>query len=161
MGLFGIGDGEITLEVKNVNVASGETLEGTATLKLNKDVKGKEVIAILFAERMEKTWDSQGKVVSKNVQMYSRSETLDTEKVYTKQNSPYQYKFSFVIPQMGTVIPGIPTIENMVGGSRFASGPIRWYVKVELKHDAMLSFPIAKTQEINIVVQPQSAGGQK
>ena len=39
---------------------------------------------------------------------------------------------------------------GMVGG-----GIVRWYVKVELKHEAMLSFPIEKKQEIGVVTQPQ------
>jgi hypothetical protein len=34
-----------------------------------------------------------------------------------------------------------------------SGGIVRWYVKAELKHEAALKFPVAKTQEINIVAK--------
>jgi hypothetical protein len=160
MGLFGLGDGKMDLQLKNASVAPGETLEGTATLTLNNDVKGKEVVAILFAERTER-YMNNGHQESRNVQVYSKAETLDTEKLYTKQNGPYQYHFTFVIPQTGASIPAATSqVIAAIGALVSAMGaltPIRWYVKVELKHDAMLTFAIAKTQEINILAQPQQA----
>ncbi len=159
MGLFGIGDGKMDMQIKNPNVAAGEILEGTATLTLNKDVNGKEVVAILFAERTETYRTSSGQQGSRKVSVYSKAQTLDTEKLYTKQNGPYQYKFSFVIPQTGASLPAgvspiIGEIGSLVGGLS-GLAPIRWYVKVELKHEAMLTFAIAKTQEISILAQPQ------
>jgi len=35
---------------------------------------------------------------------------------------------------------------------------VRWYVKAELKHEAALKFPVAKTQEINIVARSDVQG---
>ncbi len=49
-GIFGLGDGKMDLQLKNVNVVPGDTLEGTASLTMKKDVMGKEVVAILYAE---------------------------------------------------------------------------------------------------------------
>lgn len=162
MGLFGIGDGAIDLQLKNVNVASGETIEGTVTLTLNADVKGKQVIAILFAEKTE-TSINQGQQITRTIKIYTRSVTLDTEKLYTKQNSPYQYKLSFVIPQMTTTSPEKGANTGIMGGlfggsSRFGGSSTsltRWYLKVEFEHETMMSFPIEKTQEIDIVARPQ------
>jgi hypothetical protein len=163
-GIFGIGDGKMDLQLKNVNVAPGNTLEGTATLTLNKDVKGKEVVAILFAEKTVTDHDANGRVTRRQINMYSKSEILDTEKLYTKANGPYQYKFTFVIPETGpsasqAVSGALGMITNLAGA--FAGmGPVRWYVKVELKHEIMLKFPIAKTQEINIVAGTQASSQQ-
>jgi hypothetical protein len=168
MGLFGIGDGKMELQLKSPNVSSGETLEGTATLTLNKDVKGKSVVAILYAERTETTHGANGSISKRNIKIYSRSVDLDTEKLYTKAGCPYQYKFSFVIPQTGVSTPkaassGMKAVESILGAvggvSGLGSGLVRWYVKAELNHEAMLTFPIAKTQEINIVVPSQQQAG--
>lgn len=157
MGLFGLGDGKMELKLASENAVPGKSLEGTATLTLNKDVRGKEVVAILYAEKTVVNRTQNGQVVNRKVNMYEKSETLDTEKLYTKADGPYQYKFSFIIPEFdpGAKLGGTAgTIENLVAGafaSRNAASLIRWYVKVELKHEAMLSFPIEKKQEINIV----------
>lgn len=168
MGIFGIGDGKMELQLNNINVASGETLEGTATLTLNKDVKGKEVIAILYAEREEMRYN-QGKETKVKVSIYSKTETLDGDKLYTKANGPYQYKFSFVIPQIDTPAIGstggiFGDIMGMKSGgagvSGMVSGIVRWYVKAELKHESMLTFPVATTQEINMLARPRATGGQ-
>ena len=68
--MFGIGDGKMELQLKNLNVAPGNTLEGTATLTLNKDVKGKEVVAILFAEETVTARNSSGRATRNKVKMY-------------------------------------------------------------------------------------------
>jgi len=142
------------LQLKNPNVASGDTLEGTASLTMKKDVEGKEVVAILYAERTVTEREANGREMRKEITLYSKSETLDTEKLYTTANSPYQYTFSFVIPETGpsathTTSLSIGTFSNLLGGG----GIVRWYVKAELKHEAALKFPVAKTQEINIVAK--------
>ncbi len=164
-GIFGIGDGKMDLQLKNVNVAPGNTLEGTATLTLNKDVKGKEAVAILFAEKTVTDRNASGRMTRRQINMYSKSEILATEKLYTKSNGPYQYKFTFVIPetdpsasQAASGVLGM--IANLGGGFLGGMGPVRWYVKVELKHETMLKFPIAKTQEINIVAGTQASSQQ-
>ncbi len=170
MGLFGIGDGKMEMQIANVNVAPGETVEGAATLTLNKDVKGKEVLATLFAERTEIRYYN-GKRNSSRVRMYAKSETLDTEKLYTKQDSPYQYKFSFVIPLLQTpqtsAAPSgalgaaleVVGVLNTISGNSVEYSPACWYVMVELKHEAMLTFSISKMTEINVAAPPQPGGG--
>ena len=158
MGLFGIGDGKIELQIKNPNVPSGGTLEGTAILTLNKDVKGKEVVAVLYAERTVETISTNGQMTRRSMNIYTKSVVLDGDKLYAKSNGPYQYNFTFVIPQTGGMqTPGsgvLGAFTGMVGGMS-GGGIVRWYVKVELKHEAMLSFPIEKKQEIGVVTQPQ------
>jgi len=138
-GIFGFGDGKMELQLTNVNVAPGDTLEGTASLIMKKDVMGKEVVAILSAEKTvtERT-TPKGAASTRQLLIYSKSQTLDTEKLYTTANSPYQYKFAFVIPET-----------SPSGGGSI----VRWYVAVELKHEAALKFPVAKKQEINIVAK--------
>jgi hypothetical protein len=157
-GIFGLGDGKMDLQLNNLNVAPGDTLEGTASLTMNKDVDGKEVVAILYAEETVTERDAKGSPHTRQITLYSKSETLDAEKLYTKANSPYQYKLSFVIPQTGpsatqstSVSLGTGMLPNLFRAS--TGGIVRWYVKVELKHEAALKFPVAKTQEINIVAR--------
>ena len=142
--IFGLGDGEMNLQLKNVNVAPGDTLEGTASLTMKKDVMGKEVVAILYAEKTV-TEHTKGKATPKQFLLYSKSETLDTEKLYTTANSPYQYKYSFVIPETSP--------SGLQGGSI-----VRWYVSAELKHEAALKFPVVKKEEINIVAKSDVQG---
>ena len=129
-------------------------------------MKGKEVVAILYAERTETHLNAKGGVTKSNFKIYDRSITLDTEKLYTKQGSPYTYKVHFVIPQTGASTPssagsGIGAVERLAAGAiGVGTNLVRWYIKVELKHEAMLTFPIAKTQEINIISRaPQPAAG--
>ncbi len=170
MGLFGIGDGKMELQLKSQDVASGGTLEGTATLTLNKDVKGKGVVAILYAERTDYERTAKGGTMEKKVRIYSMTKDLDTEKLYTKQGCPYQYKFNFAIPaQTGSSVPkavgeGLKVIGALAGTfgglSGLGNSNIRWYVKAELNHESMLSFPIAKTQQVNIIASaPQPGAG--
>jgi hypothetical protein len=90
-GIFGLGDGKMELQLANVNVAPGDTLEGTASLTMKKDVMGKEVVAILSAEKTV-TEHIQGRASTRHLLVYTKSETLDTEKLYTTANSPYQPK---------------------------------------------------------------------
>ena len=151
MGLFGLGDGKMDMQLNSLNVASGETVEGTATLTLKKDIKGKAVVATLYAQ----TQGVIGKELSQpEVFPYSKSETLDTEKLYTSQGGPYHYKFSVVIPQ-------VSAIEGVLDKfPEFIYETLSWFVSVELKHDAMLTLPISKTQQIYIVKKP-SYDGQK
>jgi hypothetical protein len=163
MGLFGIGDGKVELQLKNPNVPSGGTLEGTATITLNKDVRGKEVVAVLYAERTVESLGTNGQMNRRNINIYSRSVVLDGEKLYAKSGGPYQYNFTFVIPQMGGAsTPGGGILGSLVGavGGMAGGGIVRWYLKVELKHESMLSFPIEKKQEIGVSAQPQQPAMQ-
>jgi len=137
-GIFGLGDGKMDLQLTNVNVAPGDTLEGTASLTMKKDVMGKEVVAILSAEKTVTEHNPKGAASTRQLLIYTQSQTLDTEKLYTTANSPYQYKFAFVIPET-----------SPSGGGSI----VRWYATVELKHEAALKFPVAKKQEINIVAK--------
>ena len=158
-GIFGLGDGKMDLQLKNVNVAPGDTLEGTASLTMNKDVMGKEVVAILYAEETVREREANGREISKQITLYSKSEILDTEKLYTNANSPYQYKFAFVIPQTGPSATHASSISvGMISSLLRSGGIVRWYVKAELKHEAALKFPVAKTQEINIVARSDVQG---
>ena len=158
-GIFGLGDGKMDLQLKSVNVAPGDTLEGTASLTMNKDVMGKEVVAILYAEETVREREANGREISKQITLYSKSEILDTEKLYTKANSPYQYKFAFVIPETGPSSTHATSISvGMISNLLRSGGIVRWYVKAELKHEAALKFPVAKTQEINIVARSDVQG---
>jgi hypothetical protein len=175
MGLLGIGDGKLELQIKNPKAISGEILEGTVTLILNKDIKAKGIIVTLFAKELlsrptvsTKGTRTQGATV---LDCYSASKTLDNEKTYTKSNN-YQYNFSFVVPQAEELKPEVrgflqsspdsklgkfEAAERAAGAKAYELGAstrtIKWYIKAELKHEAFLDFPIETTQEINIIVQ--------
>jgi len=144
--IFGLGDGKMDLQLKDVNVAPSDTLEGTASLTMNKDVEGKEVVAVLSAEKTVTAHGPKGGASPRQLLIYTKSETLDTEKLYTTANSPYEYKFAFVIPETS------PS-EGVRSG-----GIVRWYITVELKHEAALKFPVAKKQEINIIAKSYGQG---
>ena len=118
-GIFGLGDGKMDLQLTNVNVAPGDTLEGTASLTMKKDIMGKEVVAMLYAEKTVMERHPKGGVAPKEFLVYAKSETLDTEKLYTTTNSPYQYKFSFIIPETGS--------------SGLQGSIVRWYVSAEIE----------------------------
>ena len=157
--IFGLGDGKMDLQLKSVNVAPGDTLEGRASLTLNKDVEGKEVVAILYAEETVTEREAKGPPHARQITLYSKSETLDTQKLYTNANSPYQYKFAFAIPETGPSATqrtsvSVGPIANLIR----SGGIVRWYVKAELKHEAALKFPVAKTREINIVARSDVQG---
>lgn len=158
--IFGLGDGKMDLQLKNVNVAPGDTLEGTASLTMNKDVMGKEVVAILYAEETvtDRNPNPKGMATTRQITLYSKSEILDTEKLYTKVNSPYQYNFAFVIPQTGASRTHSTSLSVGMFNLFGSGGIVRWYVKAELKHEAALKFPVAKTQEINIVAKSDAQG---
>ncbi len=163
MGLFGIGDGKMELQVYNPNVSPGQKVEGTATLALKKDVKGKVVVAILYAIMTE--FRPGGMAMNgnradnrTNVQVYENKQDLDGEKPYTVAGSPYTYRFSFVLPQTvgnpaGAGGGELGKLAGMLGSA--VNGTIRWYVKAELKHENALPFPIEKRQEIYMVSSPQ------
>jgi hypothetical protein len=164
MGFFGLGTGKMALVLKSPSVSPGGTLEGTATLTLDKDAKAKGVFAHLYAKKEEQYMGPQGRLERRTIFLYKNEQKLDSEKVYLKDQSPMAYNFSFVIPQMGAV--GRP--QNETGGAimefaqevslfsgnmGFNQFPIRWYVDVKL--EMTLAFPVAITQEINVLI-PQS-----
>lgn len=162
MGIFGIGDAKIEAQLDNTNPAPGQTVNGTATLAFNNDVKGKGVTVTLFAKQNVRV--SSRKMVEKTV--YSKTENLDIEQLYTKAHGPYQYKFSFVIPlenkeqnseQNPVSVPAGMTPEQaamMDKISNFAeklgTTTPHWYINVEFKHEDTLTFPMQKTLEIHI-----------
>ena len=146
------------LVLNNINVAAGSTLEGTATLTLNKDIKAKGVVATLYAGKWAK---NQGPFTQSYfsrrqnyvyVQVYSEVKTLDKEKLYTKQNSPYKYNFSFIIPEIGAATPETSnSILGMLKDHLKAGNQMRWFVVVELSQEKLLVLQIEKTQEIKII----------
>jgi hypothetical protein len=157
MGLFGFGDGKMELQLKNLNLYPGGMLEGTASITLKKDVKGKGVIATLFAESIAWQRNMQGREEKRIMVVYKKEDILDVEKTYLKQGSPLQYQFRFDIPQnvlapeMRSVVKGI---ENLAGGAssfgmgRGFAGVVRWYVEVKL--EMPLAIGISKKLELNV-----------
>ena len=106
MGFLGLGDGKLELQLGNISVSPGQTLEGNAVLTLNKDVQGKAIVAVLYAVKFEQVGGEMqyGRVSGSRsslheVTIYKSEQNLDTEKLYPKVNSPFKYSFSFVIPQ--------------------------------------------------------------
>ena len=147
------------IQLKSTDATPGGTIEGAASLTLSKDIKGKAVIAELYAEQSETHYNSKGRPENVIVKIYSKKETLDGEKLYPK-GGPYSYNFQFVVPQ--TAQPKVP-LQAKPGNLRAAAiigvemletmsniVPIRWFVRVELVH-GILSFPVAYKQEINIM----------
>ena len=154
MGLFGIGDGKMDIALDGQSFGEGAKITGTATLTLNKDVNAKGVFAMLLAQK-EEMYYMNGSPSRRWVPVYNNTVVLDKERLYAKASSPFSYKLSLDVPKVGAMnsqMTGNSTV-NML--ANLASGgiaaPLQWFVVVELKHEGMLSFPIEKKQQINVV----------
>jgi len=162
MGLFGIGDGKMELQLSKNEFKSGEKIEGTATLTLNKDVNGKGVVAEVWGERTEIRRNMNGQVQRENVVVYKFASSLDVARAYTKAESPKVYRFALDAPDVGvgtsspegTAGKIFSALGQMAGGG----GPIMWFVEAKLIMPA-LEFSIAKKQQISIVGSGAGAQG--
>ena len=151
MGLFGIGDGKVDLELKDNTVSPGSMLEGTATFTLNKDIKAKGVIAILYAEETRETRMANGTSGTTRRTIYENKQQLDTAKTYAT-GAPLQYNFRFVIPQTGNSTntgSGVGGILKSLAMNSMGMAITRWYIEVKL--DIGLLDSVSKKQEINIL----------
>ncbi len=164
MGLFGIGDGKIQIQVTSPDISSGATLTGTATITLNSDVKANGIIAKVYANRTTERYVN-GNRQPETETFYVKEIPLDGDKLYPKSSSPLKYDFKFVIPQVtgndtGNApqqIPGalgslINAAERMQPG-----GVVRWYV--EVKMNVHMGIPMIGVQELNWVGARQPGAG--
>lgn len=156
MGLFGIGDGKMEMQLSKNEFVSGEKIEGTATLTLNKDIKAKGVVAEIWGERTETTRNMNGQIQRRQVVVYKFASNLDVERAYMRSESPKTYKFTLDAPDTGgmpsagsegTAARVFSALGQMAGGG---AGPIMWFVGVKVVMPA-LEFSIAKKQQISIV----------
>lgn len=151
MAFLGIGAGKIDLQLNGTNFASGDKVEGTATLTLNQDIKAKGVIAEIWGEREETSRGMNGQLQRRKVIVYKMESNLDAERMYAKSESPKAYKFSFAAPDVGGGGQGGGgMVSKILGafGSLGGTGPIIWFVGVKV--DLQLAFDISKRQQISI-----------
>ncbi len=154
MGFLGIGDGKFDLKLNGTEFSPGSKIEGTATLTLNQDVKGKGVVAEIWGERVETSRAMNGQIQRRTVVVYKFAANLDGERTYLKTESPKAYKISLDAPLgiVGTAQPQgtagkiFAALGEMGGGQ----GPIMWFVGVKMLMP-LLEFGISKKQQINIV----------
>lgn len=153
MAFLGIGAGKMELQLSKNEFASGEKIEGTATLTINQDTKAKGVVAEIWGERIEATRMMNGQIQRKKIIVYKFASNLDKERTYMKSESPKTYKFVLDAPQVGAGSSGpegtagkiLSAFGQMAGGA----GPIMWFVEAKLIMPA-LEFSVKKTQQISI-----------
>lgn len=157
MGLFGIGDVKIELQLSSNTIQPNGILEGIATLTLNHDINAKGVIATLTAVKM--LTGVQGKQYPETV--YHEQQILDTEKVYLKNENPHKYTFKFSIPEQtaatassgraASYVSALTSPAILMSSPGDAKGPVRWWIEVKLDIPHSLEVAISKTQELNMV----------
>lgn len=159
MGLFGIGDGKMDMQIANTTVQSGGAVEGTATLTLNNDVKANGVFAIIYAQRRETSFIN-GTASQTTVTVYQDKQQLDGPRTYTKGETPKTYNFKLVVPAGSGGAPqqasggapqqasGVLGMLQGIAGSMGVMAPLMWYVEVKLDHS--LAFDVSKKMQIQV-----------
>ncbi len=158
--MFGLGPGKIEIKVNKTDFKPGETIEGTLTLIVKKQVKARAVKIALIGERRS--------MVSGGIQMgsgpstmHNRSKTyricnivqeLDGEKEYPATQLPNVYPFKIKIPEdvmgkeygndgAGQILGAMQAFKNF--GSRTI-----WFLHAKL--DVPMGMDVNKNLKLNI-----------
>jgi len=149
---FGLGAGKITLKLNKMNFGAGETIDGTAILKLKNPTKAKRFYVKLFAEKRVSKMRG-GKQSYHTEKVFEFEQNLDGKKEYPTR--PLEYTFSLKVPRDSSVGVTDERIKNVIGAiSQVASvfgastGTVKWYVEARL--DMPLKFDVSKKIQINI-----------
>ncbi|MEM4390802.1 MAG: hypothetical protein QXX06_02960 [Candidatus Diapherotrites archaeon] len=148
MAFLGIGVGSIDVILNKTTFYPDEELEGSATLRLNEEVKARG----FFAELVASKYDGNSTTI-----LFSSKLTLDSERIYYPAETPKSYNFKFKIP-VGIVseiyyVGLIGSVMNFFQENNNRS--ISWFLKVKL--DLPLSFDVSKSIQIFVNKRPQKA----
>jgi hypothetical protein len=153
--MFGFGKGKIDLELSSYNYSAGDTIEGTATLKLNKPFKARGMKVRFYGERF--TSNRSTVRLGNNTQanrntvdfVFDFTQPLDGAKEYSGEST---YKFKIKIPKNLQTDPTLPgaggAIVKTLQMFSNQSSRVDWYVKAFL--DIPLGIDVSKTVQINI-----------
>jgi len=156
MSFFGIGSGSMDLRLNKNSFYPKESIEGTATMHLNGEVKARGIAARFWAERTESRYRN-GRSGSHTVILFEDSRQLDTERNYTIRDSGKPYPFSFTVPDgiLAAPVSGQGVINGLMNTFRsWGNNNVRW--KIEVKLDIPMAFDISKTQAISVFPPPAS-----
>jgi len=151
--MFGFGKGSVEIKLDKYEYSPGDTIKGTAVLKIKKPVKARGFVVELLAEQktMSRTVSVGGSRSSGRSQViqtiFDFKKQLDGEKEYVvgERSYPFQINIPKDIskkPQAGGVLAVISALQSQ-------SGPISWYVIARL--DVPSAIDISKKVQINVV----------
>jgi hypothetical protein len=136
--MFGFGKGKVIITLEKYQYTAGETIKGTATLKLKKPVEAKELTIRLLGEKKTKkvSVSSKGaKSSSKTVAFYDFSYPLDGEKTYVNEKE-LSYPFEIKIPknlfdkkEMNPTMERVMNVMSMFAGGK---SQIKWHIIANL-----------------------------
>jgi hypothetical protein len=147
--VFGLFEGSMELKLNKMAFAFGETIEGTASLKLSKEKKARRVVVTVFAER--KTTNYSNKGASTDLErIFSFETVLDGEKNYLPPGADYPFKIQ--LPAQNP-LPKLPQFNGLLGqlatyANEMAQGSVSWYVEAKL--DVPMAFDISKKIQIMV-----------
>jgi len=147
--VFGLFEkGKIELVLDKMQFLHGETITGNATMKLNKAIQARAVVATLFAETTATRMTANGMQRSTQ-RSFEFSVPLDGEKEYG--TSIYTYPIKILIPSatapsapQGAIGAAVQAISFLAAGSQNT----KWFVEVKL--DIPKGFDVSKKVQINV-----------
>ncbi|MCX6803361.1 MAG: hypothetical protein NTY48_02190 [Candidatus Diapherotrites archaeon] len=147
--VFGLFEkGKIELVLDKMQFTHGETITGTATVKLNKAIQARGVFATLFAEVTSTRMTANGMQRSTQ-RAFEFSLPLDGEKEYS--TTSYTYPIKLIIPAAnavkapeGVMGVAVQAISFIAAGAQNT----KWFVEVKL--DIPKGFDVSKKVQINI-----------
>jgi hypothetical protein len=150
--MFGFLKGNIVLNLDKYNFKPGEVINGTLTLNLKKQVKGKELIIRLIAYEVRRQMSRKGGS-SSSTKIYDIKIPLDGEKDYIPSSQPLVYKFNITIPKSVGSPNELPnnTLGSVIKTAQFISGvnnTVKWYLEGRL---SIPWFDIKKKIQLNVV----------
>lgn len=157
MSILGIGAGKIELQLNGTDFHPCDTIEGTANIILNNEVKARGVTAELIASRTEQRYDTfSRRSRSQTIVLHHEEQSLDSEKLY-KAGTPMRYTFKFIVPK--GILNDSMVKEGLVGGAMgffrdMGNKAINWEVKVKL--DVPMAFDVSKSRQIRVRLGPQT-----
>lgn len=150
--VFGLFEGSIEIALKKYNFGFGETIEGTANLKLSKEKKARRVVVTVLAEKKVTRYDSKGSHTSTET-LFSQEAVLDGEKTYTPPGASYDFKIQLPpqgfqsAPSMNGALGTAVKAAQFFASSSFAS-QVYWFVEAKL--DVPMGIDIGKKVQITV-----------
>ena len=157
--MFGFGKGKIIIQLEKYNFSPGESIRGTVTVKLKKQVQAQGATLRLIGEKSSSrasfsigNSDSSRRSPPSTTYVFDFTQPLDGAKEYLPSQD-YLYHFEIKIPQdllaqpdfgnnfVGTLIKSAHIISNSLS-------TIRWYLIARL--DVPWSVDVSSKVQINI-----------
>lgn len=151
--MFGIGVGKMEMKIPKTSFTSGEEIEGTLYLTVNKPVKANGVFIRLYAEQERQEYNEKGEQERHRVTIYDSPVQLEGAKEYGKTGEPLVYPFKVKVPPLFLLnMPSHETIGLGIGplkiGIPRSLGLPRWYLQGYL--DLPFAFDVKTSTELTL-----------